>query len=397
MKKKGITVLSLFDGISCARVALERAGIPVKAYYASEIDMHAMLVSRKNWPDIIQLGDITRLWGSLFPKESVDLLIGGSPCQDLSRAKHDGKGLEGERSGLFYEYLRILKTVKPRFFILENVASMKREYRDIITKELGVEPIMIDAALVSAQTRKRYFWTNIPGITLPEDRGILLKDIAEDSQAVMLTERRTEEAKRIRAKHKARTGKDFTPRRARELVSRKDGKANTLTRSQSQESWLLIPEKPTRPVLVGKLKGTNGGQGSRIYSANGKSITLPSHTGGNKTGLYETLPDGRLLVREATKKEYAIAEEGDSVDTSFPNSTTRRGRVGKKAKTLMTSTHIGIYQRGEVRPLTPVECERLQSLPDGYTEGIPKSHRIAVCGNAFNVEVVVHILRDMKL
>ena len=182
-------ILSLFDGISCARVALERAGIPVEVYYASEIDKYAIQVSHKNYPDIVNVGSVVGLNPyQIFTKEdTIDLLIGGSPCQDLSIAKRDRKGLDGERSGLFWEYVRILKEVKPKYFILENVASMPKEAKDLISETLGVQPIVINAALVSAQNRKRYFWTNIPNVTLPEDRGILLKDLLESGDTARLT------------------------------------------------------------------------------------------------------------------------------------------------------------------------------------------------------------------
>lgn len=279
--------------------------------------------------------------------KKLDLLIGGSPCQDLSRAKHGRMGLKGERSGLFYEYYRILQEARPRYFVLENVASMPAESREEITRFLRVEPIMIDAALVSAQSRRRLFWTNIPGITQPKDRGIFLKDILEDGIP-------------------GGTG--------------------------------IIP--PTlNPKRLGDLEGYKGAQSGRVYSAHAKSTTLQALAGGGgaKTGLYWILPDGRLMVREATKLGYAIAEEGDSVDVSFPASTTRRGRVGKKAKNLMTSSHISVFTKGEVRPLTAVECERLQSLPDGYTEGLSTPQRIKTLGNAFNVEVVRHILSHTDL
>ena len=177
-------ILSLFDGISCARVALERAGIPVKRYYASEIDKYAIQVSARNHPDIIQIGDVKYVAHKDAPihykLNDIDLLIGGSPCQDLSIAKKDRKGLDGERSGLFWEYVRILKEVRPHYFILENVASMSKEAKQMITETLGVEPIMINASLVSAQNRKRLFWVGrLVGdkyvkvdITQPEDKGI---------------------------------------------------------------------------------------------------------------------------------------------------------------------------------------------------------------------------------
>ena len=187
--RTNIQILSLFDVISCARVALERAGIPVEVYYASEIDKYAIQVSHKNYPDIVNVGSVVGLNPyQIFTKEdTIDLLIGGSPCQDLSIAKRDRKGLDGERSGLFWEYVRILKEVKPKYFILENVASMPKEAKDLISETLGVQPIVINAALVSAQNRKRYFWTNIPNVTLPEDRGILLKDLLESGDTARLT------------------------------------------------------------------------------------------------------------------------------------------------------------------------------------------------------------------
>lgn len=167
-------VLSLFDGISCGRVALERAGIKVDKYYASEIKEDAIKVSQYNWKDIIQVGDITKLKGEDF--KDIDLIIGGSPCQSFSIAGNR-EGFNG-KSGLFYEYLRLLKEIKPKYFLLENV-KMKKEWQDIISKELGVEPININSKLVSAQLRNRFYWTNIPNVNQPEDRGIMLKDILE--------------------------------------------------------------------------------------------------------------------------------------------------------------------------------------------------------------------------
>lgn len=171
----GIKVLSLFDGISCGMVALERAGIKVNEYYASEIDKNAIKVSVKNYPNIKHIGDVTKVKGENLPK--IDLLIGGSPCQGFSFA---GKQLNfsDERSKLFFEYVRLLEETKPKYFLLENV-KMKKEYQDVISKYLGVEPIEINSALVSAQNRKRLYWTNIPNIQQPKDRGILLKDIVD--------------------------------------------------------------------------------------------------------------------------------------------------------------------------------------------------------------------------
>lgn len=302
-------VLSLFDGISCARVALGRRGIVPELYLASEIDPHAVAITMRNWPKTVQLGDIRNVHWDPALQGELDLLIGGSPCQDLSVAKQGRKGLEGDRSKLFYEYVRILKEARPKWWILENVASMNRENRDAITKIMGVEPIMIDAALVSAQSRKRLFWTNIPGITQPEDRGILLKDIIVDGYAM------TDKARTLTASYqKGPCIGNLGTHRERTMVALK-------------------------PIRIGKREGSKGGISTRIYSIEGKSVALKALGGGGgaKTGLYQ-------------------------------------------------------IKKGDVRALYPVECERLQSLPDGYTEGVAKTHRITALGNGFNVDVIAHIL-----
>lgn len=303
-------VLSLFDGISCARVALERAGIPVEAYYASEIDKYAIEVSQKNWKDksplshLYHVGDVKNVSTSELNLNNkivgnIDLLIGGSPCQDLSIAKKDRKGLDGERSGLFWEYVRILREVKPKYFILENVASMSQEARDTITKELGVEPIMINAALVSAQNRKRLFWTNIPNVILPEDRGILLKDILESGD---------------------------TDRLKSYCIDANYWKGASLEHYLTKGVRQLVFSSKNRRTTV-KILGD-------------KSETL--------TASYRGTPDGD-------------------------------GRMG-------------VIIDGKVRKLTPIECERLQGLPDNYTALISNTQRYKCLGNAFNVDVVAHIL-----
>jgi len=294
-------VLSLFDGISCARVALERAGIPVEAYYASEIDKYAIQVSQKNYPKILHIGSVTDIDGHMFNTigDGIDLLIGGSPCQDLSIAKRDRKGLDGERSGLFWEYVRILREVKPKYFILENVASMPKEAKDLISETLGVQPIMINAALVSAQQRKRLFWTNIPNVILPEDRGILLKDILESGD---------------------------TDRLKSYCIDANYWKGASLEHYLTKGVRQLVFSSKNRRTTV-KILGD-------------KSETL--------TASYRGTPDGD-------------------------------GRMG-------------VIIDGKVRKLTPIECERLQGLPDNYTALISNTQRYKCLGNAFNVDVVAHIL-----
>ena len=182
-----MNVLSLFDGMSCGQIALEKAGIKVDNYFASEIDKYAIQVTQKNYPNTKQIGSVTEVRGEDLP--NIDLLFGGSPCQDLSKAKTDGEGLYGERSGLFWEYVRLLKELKPTYFLLENVV-MKKEWADIISNELGVKPIEINSNLVSAQNRRRMYWTNIPSIEQPKDKGITLGEIIYDDTYKVFTHER---------------------------------------------------------------------------------------------------------------------------------------------------------------------------------------------------------------
>ena len=175
-----MVVLSLFDGISVGYQSLKHASLPVKTYYASEIDEYAMQVARLNHPDIIHVGDITELDTSNLP--AIDLLIAGFPCQDLS-SLGKGAGLQGVRSGLFFQALRVFNELKPKYWVFENVASMRDKDKAEISKLLGVEPIMICSSKLSAQTRKRLYWTNIPGVVQPKDKGIQLQDILTDGFA----------------------------------------------------------------------------------------------------------------------------------------------------------------------------------------------------------------------
>ena len=170
-------VLSLFDGICCGHLALERAGIKIDSYDAYEIEKSAIKATQTNFPDVVQHGDVTKEDFTKY-RGKIDLLIGGSPCTQLSMAGN-GQGLKGAQSKLFYDYARALKEAQPKYFLLENVI-MKKEWEDIITNILGVEPIEINSSLVSAQNRRRLYWTNIPNVTQPEDRGIKLEDILDD-------------------------------------------------------------------------------------------------------------------------------------------------------------------------------------------------------------------------
>lgn len=280
-------VLSLFDGISCGRVALERAGIPVDVYYASEIDKYAISVAQEMYPDTVQIGDVCKIDFTQYI-DKIDIIIGGSPCQDLSIAKQNRQGLQGERSRLFWEYIKALTIIKPKYFLLENVASMKKEDRDAITSVLrGIYPetecIMINSALVSAQQRKRYYWINWH-VEQPQDKGILLKDILEDSADSIGVAMRTRGDENGKFKRLEVNGQE---------------KSNGLTSVQT-DSMVL---KPVRIGYIGK-----GGQGERIYHVEGKSVSLSANGGGRgaKTGLYKVdLPDGDYVVRKLTPRECA--------------------------------------------------------------------------------------------
>lgn len=321
-------VLSLFDGISIAQQALKELGVKDLTYYASEIDKYAINVTSKNHPDTIHLGDVSRIkadgnyWNNKPKLENIYLLIGGSPCQDLSIAKKNRKGLNGSRSGLFYEYLRILKEVKPKYFVLENVNSMPKQAKETISQELfGIQPIMINAALVSAQNRKRLFWVGKRvgdtyeqvKIELPEDKGILLRDVLEI--------------------------KDFNGLYSDYNNSTVFNKSRVIGTGCGIPRSATCQQVITSPVRIAKIG--KGGQGDRVYSIEGKSVNLSANGGGRgvKTGLYAV-------------KEF-------------------------------------------VRKLTPIECERLQSLPDNYTEGVSNSQRYKALGNGFNCEVIKHILKSI--
>ena len=273
-------VLSLFDGMSCGQLALDTLGVKVGNYFASEIDPHAMQIAKKNYPNTKHIGSVLDVRGSDLPK--IDLLIGGSPCQSFSNAG-DGSGLEG-KSKLFWEFVRVLKETKPTYFLLENV-KMKKEWEKIITDTLGVEPIAINSRLLTAQNRPRLYWTNIPNVVQPIDRGIVLKDILVDQ---------VEE-------------KFYLSDKAIDYMSRlRNGKPR----------W----EYHTNPL-------------------DGKSACLTAN-------MYKGVPYG--VIKELKRR------------------------------------------------LTPVECERLQSVPDNYTEGVSNTQRFKMLGNGWTIDVIAHILNEIR-
>jgi DNA (cytosine-5)-methyltransferase 3A len=330
-----MNVLSLFDGISCGMVALERANIKVDEYYASEIDKYANIISEKNYPGIIRLGDVAKIEYDKLPK--IDLLIGGSPCQGFSFA---GKQLnfDDPRSKLFFEFVKAKDILKPKYFLLENV-RMKKEYQDIISNLLGVEPIMINSSLVSGQDRKRFYWTNIiaPGPLNIIDKNILLKDIVHENN-----------------NEKFDLEKYIVP----------------------FDKTLIILDQEVKRRKIGYYGSDS--QRNRIYTIHDKSVTLVGNAGGRgaKTGLYLF---GCITPDRLNKRQNG-----------------QRFNDGKKFYTLTAQDKHGIIIDGYIRKLTPIECERLQTLEDNYTKNVSNNQRYKMLGNGWTVDIIAHIFRNLK-
>ena len=324
-----MNVLSLFDGMSCGRIALEKCGIQVDKYFASEIDKWAIKVASANYPDTVHLGDVRDVetyagklaipynkHGLTKQYGQIDLLIGGSPCQGFSFA---GKQLnfDDPRSKLFWEYVRLLKELQPKYFLLENV-KMKKQSMDVITEALGVEPVFINSSLVSAQNRQRYYWTNIPMDGLPDDKGIKLRDILEDG---------------------------MVDREKSHCIDANYFKGGNL------KSYF---EKHRRQLVFCK--------GGRIVN--------------------------RRLDENGTRKDY---------DMSIPLQPRLEVREDDKTNCLTT-----VYKDSVVvedltwRKLSVTECERLQTVPDGYTNHVSNTQRYKMLGNGWTVDVICHIFNGMK-
>lgn len=319
-------ILSLFDGMSCGRIAAERAGLAVTKYYASEVDKYAIKVSKANWPDIIQLGDVTkwREWDIDWP--SIDLLIGGSPCQGFSFA---GKQLafDDPRSKLFFVYVDILnhiRNVNPNVrFMLENV-KMKKEHLAVISNYLGVDPVFINSNLVSAQNRQRYYWCNWK-VGQPEDKKIHLKDVIDGAICTHLTPR----------------GNNLGGIRSI------DGKVGSISSSAWEYNNFVIVQKGN-PVKA------------KTNQLKAGCLTAGANSSGNHSQTDCVVFDGADIY------------------------TTQSGKLCFK-KTV------------GARMFTPVEFERLQTVPENYTNYVSNSQRYKMLGNGWTVEVIAHIFRQLSL
>ncbi len=343
-------VLSLFDGISCGMLALQRADIPVKSYEAFEIDKYAVTVSKKNYPEINHHGNVFD--GDFTQFKSYDLLLGGSPCTYWSIAKKDRETTsDGMGFKLFMEYVRALHESECRYFLYENNYSIHQNIKDEISTYLGVQPIMINSSLLSGQNRKRCYWTNIPNVTQPIDKGIMLHDVLENGVPWQ------NKSYCITASYQGAAFNNTMERKQRTMVAipvaTVNGKSHTIPATYYKAGTNLFPiykaeesrQKIAVPVRVGQIG--KGGQGQRIYSVHGKSVTMTANDGGMdaKTGLYKIdLPDGDYIIRK----------------------------------------------------LTPIEAERLQTLPDNYTAGISNTQRYKCIGNGWTVDVIAHILGFLR-
>jgi len=362
-----VNILSLFDGMSCGRIALDRANIKVDNYYASEIDKYSQIVSHANYPDIIRLGDITK-WQD-WNIEQPDIIIAGSPCQGFSFA---GKQLNfnDPRSALFFTFIEILKHYKPKYFLLENVV-MKKEYNDVISGILGelypecitqgelfragrLEPIQINSALVSAQNRERLYWTNIQGIEHPKDKGILLKDIIEDAN----TEK--EKSYPITATYSfAGNVDDYINKSRRQLIKCGAIRGRNPDNPKSRESGL----DTVQMLEVRQDEKTN------CLTSVQKDNVLCRHIG-----------NADIKGNDAIKRVYAT-------DSKSPCLTTMQGGHQEPKISDDFTTW---------RKLTPLECERLQTVPDNYTNFVSNSQRYKMLGNGFTIDIISHILKGVN-
>lgn len=376
----GLKVLSLFDGMSCGQLALQKLGIEVDTYYASEIDKFAIQVTQANFPNTIQVGDVCELKVKDF--EDVNLILAGSPCQGFSFA---GKQLafNDPRSALFFEFVRLLKGIKPKYFLLENV-KMKQQFQDVITEQVSacypelpgdmfgskIEPILINSALLSAQNRQRLYWTNIPNVEQPVDKGIVLKDILEDQD---LEEYALSEVANERAKNNPRS-------RAFKPGQEKSGALLANQYKQSTDSLYAL--KNSKPQQVGIATDINGHDIlKRVYSPDGKSPTLNTMSGGNRepkvvSGAWR----GRYKEDGTTEQKLELNQSGKS-----------------NSLTTVQKDSVVVNDNLSWRKLTPLECERLQTVPDNYTNHVSNTQRYKMLGNGWTVDVIAHILNNMKL
>lgn len=406
---EGLNVLSLFDGMSCGQLALQKAGIKVNQYYAAEIDKYAIQVTQKNFPNTIQLGDVTKVKGADLPK--IDLIIGGSPCQGFSFA---GKGLnfEDERSKLFFEFVRLINECKPKWFFLENV-KMKKEHELVISQYMKVAPIEINSALVSAQNRVRLYWTNInekpyglfgdmmADIPQPKDKGILLKDILETDvpDKYYLSEKMLQ--------YFSNRAANFNQGKVN--VREEGEKASCLTSSMAScdisDNFIKVDTNLKKSANQDKANcftagGNSGGLHSDmtlIVASRGRNPEKPKsrEIGLNTEQHLEPRFDGKTnCLTSVQKDKLVMLNERQKANHKNED---------EKANTFLSTSWKGSQANGmtlvgttKIRRLTPTECERLQTVPDGYTSCVSDTQRYRMLGNGWTVDVIAHFFVFLK-
>jgi DNA (cytosine-5)-methyltransferase 3A len=385
-----MNVLSLFDGMSCGQLALNRAQVKYDRYYASEIDSYAKKICYKNHPKTIQLGSV--LYIKPEHVTNVGLLIGGSPCQSLSSAG-DGTGLDG-KSKLFFEFIRLKNELNPKWFLLENVIPKKKIWQDKMSELMGCDPIMINSSLVSAQNRKRLYWTNIPVIQ-PDDRHIYLRDILEDNVSDIYNISETA-LKRIILKtyslpklEPEKTGTINTKNNYGQLSANSGTTLVLSDRGKSGET--LIQNSDKSPVLTSrngcshdiKVFKINVEGKLKKYQDKASCLTAGAHSGGNHS-------DMDLILQVNSNNQPNMSQP--SMQNRFYDSS------GKSAALTTFCNRLNVLlKQGNIRRLTEIECERLQTLPDGYTAGVSSTQRYKMIGNGWNVDTIAHILKGINL
>ena len=379
-----MNVLSLFDGMSCGQLALERANVSVDNYFACEIDKYAMQIANKNFPNTIQLGDVSEvIVPNIVDQADIDLLLCGSPCQGFSFA---GKQLafDDPRSKLFFEFIRIMNDLKPRYVLLENV-RMKKEFEDVITEHMGFPPQLRNSSVASAQNRWRNYWFGVlingkyEQIIIPpmEDKGLVLKDILQtdhDEPPVPINERNARHHKNPNQKALCTTATMY-----------KGAGNNGMTIVDR-----LMPVGEAEEYAHYNYRATK-----EVYHMDGKAPTLLTMQGGNREPKVATYsPKGgrivnRRLDANGVRKDYQM---------DLPLEPQVEIRSDNKTNCLTTVQKDNVVVEGMTwRKLTPVECERLQTLPDNYTEGVSKTQRYKMIGNGWTVDVIAHILGEILL
>jgi len=349
-------VLSLFDGMSCGQIALNKNGFEIKEYLASEIDNHAINVTQNNYPETKQLGSVTELKSNNLPK--IDLLIGGSPCQSFSNAGLRN-GFDG-KSGLFWEYVRVLKEVKPTYFLLENV-KMKKEWRDIISKELGVEPIEICSSLFSAQQRKRLYWTNIPVDVskLPKSNEVIA-DVLE----LPIKNKRENKILMSKSNFKVKVRKNYIDKKELALFLR------SYKRKTINEISVFCDAPKT--MVEHWFRADN-------------SFSIPDAEYWFKLkeclGILDNKFDKGVTEFELKNNSFDMAKRIYHIDGKHPTLTTLTS--GGQRKT--------ITDGNEMFYLNPEHCEKLQTVPLNYTIIASERQRFRMLGNGWTVDVVAFI------